>query len=115
MIASRLSIRRARSLRRRANAPEQAAWETLRQFRKQGYAVRRQHPVGCYIVDFAILKANLVIEIDGGVHALPDVAENDAVREKEIISKGWRVLRIPASHAMSKDHLSALVQKELGL
>ncbi|MEZ5894387.1 MAG: endonuclease domain-containing protein [Parvularculaceae bacterium] len=106
---------RARSLRNSANTPEQVAWEALREFRKHGYPVRRQHAIRRFVVDFAIVKAKLVIEIDGSIHNLPEVAEADALREKEISEAGWRVLRVPATAAMSKDHLCALVQKELGL
>ena len=91
------------------------AWETLRAFREQSFPVRRQHPIGRFVVDFAIIKAKLVIEIDGGIHTLPEVAENDAVREKEISEQGWRILRVPAAAAMSRGQLCALVQKELGL
>ena len=111
----RPTINRARSLRQISNAPEQIAWEALRGFRKQGFPVRRQHSVGRYVVDFAVVKAKLVIEIDGGIHQLRSVAEKDVSREREITEKGWRVLRIPAETAMSGDHVCALVQKELGL
>lgn len=111
----RKNTKRARSLRKIANTPEQIAWEALRQLRKQGFPVRRQHPIGKFIADFAIVKEKLVIEIDGGIHALPEVAERDMKREQMLVSNGWRVLRIPAETAMSKDHLFALVQKELNL
>ncbi len=111
----RNNIGLARSLRRNANTPEQIAWEALRTFRQQGYPVRRQHPVGRFVVDFAIVKEKLAIEIDGGVHAFAPVAEKDANREKVILEMGWRLLRVPAEAAMSRDHLCALVQKELGL
>lgn len=106
---------RARSLRRQANAPEQIAWETLRSFRAQGLPVRRQHQIGRFIVDFAIVKAKLAIEIDGGVHRLSSVAEKDAIRDKEISEQGWRVLRVPAETAMNEQYFLALMQKELGL
>jgi very-short-patch-repair endonuclease len=95
--------------------PEQAAWEVLREYRKQGFPVRRQHGIGRFVVDFAVVKEKLAIEIDGGIHNLPVVAERDAVREKEIVESGWRLLRIPAEVAMSEDQLCALMQKELGL
>lgn len=111
----RKNINRARSLRKNANAPEEIAWEALRTFRRLGYPVRRQHPIGRFIVDFAIVKRKLAIEIDGGIHDLPSVAKTDDIREKEINEKGWRVLHVPAEAAMSRDHLTALVQKELGL
>ncbi|MBB5518169.1 very-short-patch-repair endonuclease [Amphiplicatus metriothermophilus] len=77
--------------------------------------MRRQHPIGPFIVDFAIVKAKLVIEIDGGVRRLSSVSEKDAVREQAIRGQGWRLLHVPAATAMSRDHLLALVQKELGL
>ena len=111
----RPNINRARSLRKSANTPEQVAWETLREFRKHGFPVRRQHPVGRFVADFAIVKAKLVIEIDGGIHNLPSIAERDAIRETAINENGWRVLRVDAATAMSRDHLCALVQNELSL
>ncbi|WP_375206766.1 endonuclease domain-containing protein [Hyphococcus sp.] len=61
-------IKRARHLRQTANLPEQRAWSALRTLRKHGFPVRRQHPIGPYVVDFAIVRERLVIEIDGGVH-----------------------------------------------
>jgi very-short-patch-repair endonuclease len=106
---------RARSLRKSANLPEQRAWDALRSLRQQGFPVRRQHPIGRYIVDFAITKAKLVVEINGGIHNMKSVAEKDGIRESEISALGWRVVRVPASMAMSADHLLALLQKELGI
>jgi hypothetical protein len=61
-------IHRARRLRSMTNAQEQLAWDALRKLRPLGFPVRRQHPSGGYFVDFAIVIARLVIEIDGSVH-----------------------------------------------
>ena len=108
-------IRRAGQLRQSANTPEQAAWSVLRELRRYGYPVRRQHPVGPYTADFAVPKARLIIEIDGGVHKLEEVRFKDAERDKVIESLGWRVLRVDADAAMSGDHLWAAVAEELGL
>jgi very-short-patch-repair endonuclease len=108
-------IRRARRLRQEANTPEQAAWSVLRELRAFGYPVRRQHPVGPFTVDFAIEKARLVIEIDGGIHALEEVRLRDAERQLLIESLGWRVLRVDAQTAVSGDHLWAVVAEALGL
>jgi very-short-patch-repair endonuclease len=109
------NIRLARRLRKGANTPEQVAWEILRTLRKQGFPVRRQHPIGPYVVDFAIMKVRLAIEIDGGIHKLDEVREKDEIREKRIIEEGWRVLRIDAQTAMSADHVLDIMSKELGL
>jgi very-short-patch-repair endonuclease len=109
------NIRAAKRLRRNANPPEQKAWDALRTLRQHGVVVRRQHPVGRHVVDFAIVKARIAIEIDGGIHALREVAARDALRQQEIEAGGWRVLRISPEVAMSRDHLLALIQQELGI
>tara|TARA_R110000787_G_scaffold8438_3_gene28161 strand:+ start:401 stop:607 length:207 start_codon:yes stop_codon:yes gene_type:complete len=67
------------------------------------------------IVDFAITKARLVIEIDGGIHKLADVLARDAERDARLTSLGWEILRIPASEAFNADHLVRRVQEKLGL
>ncbi|MEL7030939.1 MAG: DUF559 domain-containing protein [Pseudomonadota bacterium] len=103
------SVRRARRLRRAANYPERRAWETLRHLRQQGIAVRRQVPIAGLTVDFAIRSKRLVIEIDGGIHALQRVQIQDAERDIRLHAAGWRVIRIPAEIAISPDHLLAYV------
>jgi very-short-patch-repair endonuclease len=108
-------IKRARRLRQEANTPEQAAWSVLRDLRSHGFPVRRQHPIGPYTVDFAILRARLAVEIDGGIHALEEVRLRDGERQAVIESLGWRVLRFDAQTAMSGDHLWAAVAEVLGL
>lgn len=71
--------------------------------------MRRQHPIAGFVVDFAIERARLVIEIDGGIHSLEAVRLADQSRQKEIEKMGWRFLRIDAETAMSKDHVMATV------
>lgn len=110
-----LNINRARRLRKEANAPEQVAWQALRELRKHGYPVRRQHPIGGFIVDFAIIKARLVIEIDGSVHGTEVAQMRDAARQAEIAALDWRVLRIDAQDAMSEDYVFAVVSEALGI
>ena len=53
--------------------------------------VRRQHPIGRYIADFAVPADKLVIEIDGGQHAT--AAARDAARTRMLEARGWRVIR----------------------
>ena len=101
----------ARSLRRTANAPEQKAWGVLRQFRKEGLPVRRQHPIGPYVADFAIVSQRLVIEIDGGIHHLRQ--EEDAEREAAIRALGWRIVRLNAKEARSADFVLSVVRTAL--
>jgi len=114
MTANRLT-KRARGLRQTANAPKQVAWQALRQLRVHGYPTRRQFPVGVYIVDFAIPKARLVIEIDGGIHRLEQVQARDERREEDIRNLGWNVVRFSATEAMNGEWLLAEMMKRLGL
>ena len=108
-------IKRAKRLRQTANYPERKAWETLRQLRKYGYPVRRQHPISGMTVDFAIRKIKLVIEIDGGIHDRLEIKANDVVRDQQLNALGWKVVRVPADIAKSPDHLWAFMQTELGI
>ena len=106
---------RARRLRAEANTPEQVAWQALRGFRALGFPVRRQHPIAGYVADFAIIKARLVVEIDGSIHDDEAVQAADAERQAEIERLGWRVVRIEAQAALSGDHVFAVVSEALGL
>jgi very-short-patch-repair endonuclease len=105
----------ARRLRQNANAPEVCAWQTLRTMRGRGYPVRRQYPIAGYIVDFAILKSRLVIEVDGSIHNEESVRARDELRERDLRNLGWDVLRVSTDVAMSPDHLLMAVSGKLGL
>ncbi len=81
----------ARVLRKQTTRPEREAWTWLRTLRAEGIAVRRQHPIGRYIADFAIMRARVAIEIDGPLHDTKRVA--DAERDEAFAQLGWRVVR----------------------
>ena len=85
------AVLRARSLRRDSTVAEQRLWSALRQALPQ-YRWRRQMPVGPYFVDFACFAERLVIELDGGQHAV--AAGYDATRTSFIAARGYRVLRL---------------------
>ena len=59
--------------------------------RAAGTPVRRQHPIGRYVVDFASPRGKLAIELDGGQHALREA--EDAARTDEVARRGYRVIR----------------------
>ena len=105
----------ARRLRRDANAPEQRAWESLRSLRAQGFPVRRQYPIDGYIVDFAIPKSRLIIEVDGSIHDREFVCARDEWREDALRMLGWDVMRFSADEAMREDYVLARVQAYLGI
>ena len=72
---------------------EIALWELLRGKQLEGYKFRRQHIIGRFIADFVCLKANIIIEVDGGIHQLPDNIISDEERTKELNSYGFEVIR----------------------
>lgn len=83
-------VRRARMLRAKPTWTETKLWERLRALPVR---FRRQEPMGDYVVDFACHRADLVIEVDGGVHNLPEVAVRDLERDGWLASQGYTVLR----------------------
>lgn len=105
----------ARRLRQGANRPEECAWQTLRKLRAEGYPVKRQFPIGAYIVDFAIERARLIIEIDGGVHRIDRVKANDELREIDLRNFGWDMIRVDAQAALNADYLIDTVRRRIGI
>jgi very-short-patch-repair endonuclease len=84
---------KARALRKRLTAQEAKLWVKLRELKALGFHFRRQAPIGPYIVDFAALKARVVIEIDGGQHAMPQGIRSDHERDEFLQSRNFRVMR----------------------
>ncbi len=71
---------------------EKILWERLRG-RKDGFKFRRQHIIDKYIADFVCLQKGVVIELDGNIHQLPEVKENDEMRSSRLNELGFDVLR----------------------
>ena len=85
------STKRARGLRRNPTDAEKKFWAALRRRALDGHRFRRQHPIGSYFVDFVCLERKLVIELDGGQHAVQE--EYDRTRTARIEADGFTVLR----------------------
>jgi very-short-patch-repair endonuclease len=90
---SERAIVTARRLRRSMTQAECALWVELRRLPLKGTHFRRQASFGPFIADFLCHRARLIVEVDGGRHANPGVASNDAERQAWIESRGYRVLR----------------------
>ncbi len=101
MTAGRLTPR-ARSLRQDGGLAEARMWARLRGGAVDDWKVRRQHPVGGFVVDFACIPLRLVIEIDGGVHGRDDVVLNDHLRQQAIEALGWTVVRFTNAQALAE-------------
>ena len=82
---------RARRLRRDQTEAERKLWARLRDRELDGAKFRRQHPIGPFIVDFCSPEHRLIIELDGGQHAIR--AEADRKRSEFLARRGYSVLR----------------------
>ena len=86
-----MNTSRARLLRRNPTDAERALWKHLRFRQINGCKIRRQQPIGHYIVDFVCLEKRLVIELDGGHHS--QQVEYDLARSTWLEEQGFKVLR----------------------
>jgi very-short-patch-repair endonuclease len=82
---------KARQLRRDQTDAEQTLWARLRDRQLCGAKFRRQHPVGPFVADFCCTQRRLVVELDGGQHAVEVAA--DEKRSRFLETQGYRVLR----------------------
>jgi very-short-patch-repair endonuclease len=83
----------AKNLRKRTTDTERRLWQHLRAKRFAGLKFRRQEPIGAYIVDFVCFGKKVIVELDGGQHALRAEMENDSKRNQWYESQGYTVLR----------------------
>ena len=73
---------------------EVALWNAVRANRLNGLRIRRQHPIGPYVVDFYCDALRLAIEVDGGVHQDEETRLRDEVRTTWLTNHHIRVLRL---------------------
>ena len=89
---ARDKLQRARELRREMTPAEKILWNELRG-NKLGVHFRRQQVIAGFIVDFYSHKAELIIELDGGVHQEAEQKQNDAKRDKVLDEMGLQTIR----------------------
>ncbi len=87
-----LIFERAEVLRKNPTEEEKILWERLKG-KKLGVKFRRQHPIWNFIADFYCHELKLVIEVDGSIHDLKEVKNNDQIRQEIIESFEIRVIR----------------------
>ncbi|HJT98674.1 MAG TPA: endonuclease domain-containing protein [Rhodanobacteraceae bacterium] len=104
----------ARALRTNSTDAERRLWYYLRHRRLSGYRFRRQVPVGRCVVDFACIRARLIVELDGGEHR--DSMLEDLERTRYLAHGGFRVIRfwndevLQRTEAVLESILEALIQ-----
>jgi len=81
----------ARRLRGDATDAEALLWRSIRNRQLSNFKFKRQVPQGPYVVDFLCIEAKLIVEVDGGQHAVN--AGFDEKRTQRLETDGYRVLR----------------------
>ena len=83
----------AKSLRKNMTEQERKLWNILRNHKFYGYEIRRQYPIGDYIVDFICRSKKIIIEIDGGQHNTDKIIDYDKKRSSFLEQLGYKVVR----------------------
>ena len=87
------SFEKARELRKNLTPQERKMWQLFRNHGFLGYEIRRQYPIGRYIVDFICRSKKIIIEIDGGQHNREENLVYDKERTEYLNSIGYQVIR----------------------
>jgi very-short-patch-repair endonuclease len=104
-----MSVERAKSLRKQMTDAERRLWYRLRAHRYNGLKFKRQVPIGRYVVDFASLRAKVVVEVDGGQHA---DRQMDIIRDRYLKRQGFHVLRFWNNDVLqSTDQILSVIAK----
>ena len=82
---------KARTLRLNPTEAEVRLWRAISGRKVAGIRFNRQVPIGPFICDFVSRSARLIIEVDGGQHAV-DV-DKDTSRTRFLELEGYRVIR----------------------
>lgn len=82
---------RSRVLRRNPTLAEAKLWSLLR-CKQLGVKVKRQCPIGWFIVDFYIPSRKLAIEVDGISHR--DKHRYDYWRSRVLLRHGIKIIRV---------------------
>ncbi len=98
----------AELLRKNMTAAEKMLWDRF--YKNQlGVRIRRQHPIGKYIVDFYCHEAKLIKEIDGDIHLIKENKEHDIGREVCLNEFGIEIIRFTNDEVMN--NVEEVIQK----
>lgn len=93
-------IKTAKNLRKNSTDAERKLWYNIRARQLDGCKFRRQQPIGNYVVDFVCFEKKLIIELDGGQHAIEK--EKDIERDNWLKKEGYKVLRFWNNDVLNK-------------
>jgi len=107
-----LGISTAQRLRKNRTDAEIHLWQHLRRRQLDGSRFRQQVPLGPYVFDFLCVKSRLIVEVDGGQHAIN--VDTDEERTAWLKSRGFRVFRFWNNDVLKNiDGVLAAILKEL--
>lgn len=96
---------KARYLRKHMTKAEIYLWKlVLCQNQMRGLRFNRQRPLMNYIVDFFCKKLMLIIEIDGYTHLLRETSNKDDIKQRDLESVGFKVLRYSDEDVLNNIH-----------
>ena len=113
------ATQRVRNFRKSPTAAEAVLWEEIRN-NKLGQKIVRQKPIlfdylACkrmFVADFYCKSAQLIIEVDGGVHETQ--IDYDLLRTGLMKQMGFRIIRFTNEEVLlSIDAVLATIQKSL--
>jgi imidazole glycerol-phosphate synthase subunit HisF len=90
--AEKLLFERASQFRKQQTFAEEILWNYLRA-KPFDFKSRRKHPFSVYILDFYCPQLKLAIEVDGSIHNVEEVKENDEVRQRQLEKEDLSFLR----------------------
>ncbi len=82
---------RARQMRREPVSTEDLFWSCVRNRQLGGHKFRRQVLIGPFIVDFVCIEKELIVELDGPLHAAR--IGYDRARDEFLREQGFDILR----------------------
>lgn len=104
----------ASRMRNQPTTAEKMLWNALSNKNLGGFKFRRQHIIGSYIADFICLKQNLIVEVDGSIHQLPENKDSDEERSAWLEAEGYTVVRFTNDEVLGKlDHVLEKIHEQL--
>jgi very-short-patch-repair endonuclease len=68
------------------------------------YLIYREYSVFPFYIDFAFVDEKVAVEIDGSQHLDEERKKKDEEKDKLLLSKGWRILRITANEVIKNNN-----------
>jgi len=90
--AKKESFQFAAQLRKNLTPAEQILWNELKN-NSLNLRFKCQHPISRYVVDFYCHPLLFIIEVDGSIHLIQEIHENDIDREENLKLFGLDILR----------------------